>query len=273
MIAGVLPRMRRRTFFYLIQDYEPGFQPWSSDYSIALETYDMDIIPVINSASLAQYLVESRSGRFADPEFRSRILTFEPAIERRFFYHEPDTGERKRRLLFYARPTIAKRNLFEVGLSALIKVAARGVFPPDRWSLHFIGENLPETTIGNGVTIRPFPWLDFAAYARLMRTSDILLSLMLSPHPSYAPLEMAACGGIVVTNSFACKTQELLNGYSSNILAPPPFPRAIAETLERAAAISASGAGAGVTLSLPFTWQEAFAPILPSLKSIWEKLA
>jgi hypothetical protein len=32
-----------------------------------------------------------------------------------------------------------------------------------------------------------------------MRESDLLLSLMLSPHPSYPPLEMAVSAGVAVT--------------------------------------------------------------------------
>lgn len=272
MIAAVLPRMHRQTFFYLIQDFEPGLHAWSSDYSLALETYGMDIIPIINTTVLSDHLVDSKCGRFSDPEFCSRILAFEPAIDRRYFYYEPETSGRRHRLLFYARPTIAKRNLFEIGLSALIKAAARGAFPPDRWTLNFIGENLPETPIGNGVVIRPVAWLDFAAYARLMRTSDILLSLMMSPHPSYAPLEMAACGGVVVTNSFACKTQERLAGYSPQILAPPPFAQPIAEGLEHAAGIVSGGGYGSASLTLPSTWQESFAPILPGLRAAWEQL-
>lgn len=272
MIAAVLPRMHRRTFFYLIQDFEPGFHPWSSDYSLAFETYDMDIIPIINTALLRDHLVDNQGRQFRDPSFRSRIHTFEPAIDRRHFYYRPESAGRKHRLLFYARPQIAKRNLFEIGLSALIKAAARGVFPPGQWNLHFIGENLPETAIGHGVVIRPIPWLDFASYARLMRTSDILLSLMMSPHPSYAPLEMAACGGVVVTNSFACKTQERLAGYSPQILAPPPFAQPITEALEHAAGIVSSGGYGSAALMLPSTWQESFAPILPGLRAAWEQL-
>jgi hypothetical protein len=272
IIATALPQMRRKRFFYLIQDFEPGFQAWSTDYSLALETYDMDIIPVINSSVLRDHLVENRIGRFADPSFSAGAISFEPAIDRQYFRPEPRPSGHRRRLLFYARPTAAKRNLFEIGLSALIKAVSRGAFTPDQWTLHFIGENLPDTPIGNGVVIRSFPWLDFPSYARLMRQSDILLSLMLSPHPSYAPLEMAACGGVVVTNSFGCKTQDILAGYSANILAPPPYAGSISEALERAAEMVANADVPAAPFGLPSTWQESFAPILPGIKSAWESL-
>jgi hypothetical protein len=271
-LVQVLPQMRQERFFYLIQDFEPGFYGWGTEYSLALETYDMDIIPVINSSLLRDHLVENRIGRFADPDFGSRIMSFEPAIDSKHFHHETRSAERQRRLLFYARPNLAKRNLFEIGLSALIQAVSRGALSPDRWSLHFIGENLSDTAIGNGAVIRAYPWLNFSSYARLMRQSDILLSLMLSPHPSYAPLEMAACGGIVVTNSFGCKTQQRLSTYSPNILAPPPYAKAIASSLETAAEMVERNGSTLNPVALPATWQESFAPILAQIKATWESL-
>jgi hypothetical protein len=271
MIAEILPRMRRQTFFYLIQDFEPGFYGWSNDYSLAIETYDMDIIPIINTSILRDYFIDSRIGRFADPSFCARSLTFEPAIDRRHFYREEKIAGRPYRLLFYARPTIAVRNLFEIGLAALSKAASRGAFSRHPWTLHYIGESLPSTDIGSGITIQPYPWLDFAAYTRLMRQSDVLLSLMLSPHPSYAPLEMASCDGIVVSNNFACKSQERLSQYSPNILAPPPYAHTVAAAIERATAMAEAGVPPA-PLVAPATWRESFASILPRIRAEWDRL-
>ena len=47
--------------------------------------------------------------------------------------------------------------------------------------------------------------LDLDAYAALLRESAIGISLMVSPHPSYPPLEMAHLGMLVLTNRFAAK--------------------------------------------------------------------
>ena len=60
-----------------------------------------------------------------------------------------------------------------------------------------------------------------------MRESDILLSLMLSPHPSYPPLEMAASGGLVVTTSYEGKSARQLASLSANIVATEPTLEAI----------------------------------------------
>jgi len=45
MIKHALGTMRSRRFIYLIQDYEPGLYPWSTQYALALETYGLDFQP------------------------------------------------------------------------------------------------------------------------------------------------------------------------------------------------------------------------------------
>ena len=47
--------------------------------------------------------------------------------------------------------------------------------------------------------------LDLDAYGSLLRESAVGLSLMVSPHPSYPPLDMAHLGLRVVTNGFGPK--------------------------------------------------------------------
>ena len=41
-IKHILPSSNRQSFVYLIQDYEPAFFEWSSNYAWALETYGMN---------------------------------------------------------------------------------------------------------------------------------------------------------------------------------------------------------------------------------------
>jgi hypothetical protein len=47
--------------------------------------------------------------------------------------------------------------------------------------------------------------LDLASYGEILRSSAIGVSLMVSPHPSYPPLEMAELGMLVLTNRFGAK--------------------------------------------------------------------
>src|SRR5205823_6115826 len=103
-LKPVLPRMRRQKFIYLVQDFEPGFYAWSSNYALAIETYGMDFYAAINERFLAEQLVQQAVGRFAEPGFLDHhCRVFEPAVDRRAF-HPPMHAQHgtTRTLLFYA---------------------------------------------------------------------------------------------------------------------------------------------------------------------------
>jgi hypothetical protein len=266
MIKDILPYSRTKRFLYLIQDYEPGFYPWSTVHALALETYGLDFEALINERSLLDMLVHSRTGRFADPEFVRGCLVFEPAVDRERFYPELTTESRRKRLLFYARPQ-APRNLYELGVLALKKAVERGAFCPQMWDLRFIGENVPDADLGHGVVIRSLPWLNYDAYAAMIRRSDIGLALMLSPHTSYPPLEMAASGLSVVTNSFATKTASGLGAISANLLPVAPTLESVVEGLLWAARRTEDWEArrAGSAVRLPGSWDEVFEPLVPRM--------
>ena len=269
MIRDVLPKVRIQRFFYVIQDYEPAMNPWSSEFSMALETYALDFFPIFNTALLRDYFIANRIERFADSAFSAEALVFEPAIDRDFFYVEPRSGTRKNRLLFYARPTIAPRNLFEIGLSALKRAAEGGVFNNSPWQLCFIGEAIAMTTLTDTISVEPCPWLTYEKYARLMRQSDVLLSLVLSPHPSYPPLEMAACGGMVVTNTFGSKTQTRLQAYSENIIAVEPYVSSIVSGIENAVKRVENHSRKRRHINLHSDWEILFSSVVSKPQAIW----
>jgi hypothetical protein len=96
-----------RPFTYLVQDFEPGFYPWSAQSELARATYasGAPTIAVINSGLLKAYLDE-QGITFDDP------LTFEPRIDaglRPLLSEAP--RERRRRIVVYGRPE-TPRNAF-----------------------------------------------------------------------------------------------------------------------------------------------------------------
>ncbi|MFC7540953.1 hypothetical protein ACFQU2_17840 [Siccirubricoccus deserti] len=225
-LAPVLPRMTRDWFLYLVQDFEPGFYAWSSNYALALETYGMPHRAAINEGFLAEYLRTQGPGLYADPDFvDARCQVFEPAVDRRIFH--PPAAPRAggaRRLLFYARPTITNmRNLLGLGVQALRQAIGDGVFEGE-WEFHAIGSrgSLPPLSLGGGRMLHPAPWAGYDGYAETLRQADILLCPMLSPHTSYPVLEMAACGGVAVTNTFGPKTAAALAALSPDIIGVAP---------------------------------------------------
>ncbi|WP_084799752.1 glycosyltransferase [Bradyrhizobium sp. Ai1a-2] len=264
-------RTIHRTLIYLIQDFEPILHEGSTFHARALETYDFDHIPIVNTRLLLDYLIDQRAGRFADDAFARDALWFEPALDRKFYYPERTSengGSKKKVLLFYARPSVARRNLFELGVVALQRAVAAGHINANNWELWAMGEKLPPVNLGNGVVLNPLPWMSFSDYARQMRTADLLLSLMLSPHPSYPPLEMAAAGKLVVTNSFSVKSPERMRSLSRNILVAEPNVDSIASVL--GAAIGRINVGLpspdpSGNIALPLDWDQSLNGVLEEL--------
>ena len=263
MIKHALPAMRHRRFLYVIQDFEPGLYPWSTEYALALETYGLDFHAIVNESLLMQHLEAMRIGRFANGAAGGATLVFEPAVDRSLFFPDRGPERERRRLVFYARPS-APRNLYELGLAALKRAAEEGAFPADSWELRSMGDDLPPARLTADVVVEPLPWLDFQAYAELLRGSDVGLSLMLSPHTGYPVLELAACGAVAVTNTFGTKTAERLATISPNIVGAPPTVETLAAALVEAAAAAERG-GRDADLALPSTWEAVFGPRVPEV--------
>lgn len=259
-----------KTFIYLIQDFEPILHEGSTYQARALETYDLPHIPVINTRLLLDHLVRERAGSYADHRFAEQALWFEPALDRNYYFSDADQKKSggKKVLLFYARPTVARRNLFEVGLVALRLAVASGAIDKETWEVWAMGERLSPVALGNGMFLNPLPWMSFDDYARRVRTADLMLSLMLSPHPSYPPLEMAASGKLVVTNSFSVKTAERIREISPNILVAAPTAESVAAALENAAGRINAGLQSpdpSGRITLPCNWDESLGAVVPEI--------
>jgi hypothetical protein len=259
---AALDAVNAHEFVYLIQDFEPGFYPWSVKYALASETYAMPMRAIVNEPLLLEHLVAERVGLFAAPDGGDRSRAFMPAVDRSVFSRRsPDSRGGSRHLVFYARPRHA-RNLFEIGLRALRLAAQRGAFDNADWRFSAIGSDLVELPLSERLALRPVPWMSYRDYGAFLGGADVLISLMLSPHTSYPPLEMAATGGLVITNTFGVKTRDALAAISPNIIAATSdidgLVAAICEATDRAAA----GPAETPTVGLPATWDEALEPVL-----------
>ena len=195
-------------FGYLIQDFEPGFYPWSARSELARATYAdaAATIAVFNTSILRDYL--HGQGFAFEHE-----LAFEPRLAGPLrAAREAPPVARARRIVAYGRPGIP-RNAFPAIVEGLR--AWRSSYPhADRWTVVSAGQAHPEVELGGGATMASVGKLDLAAYGRLLRSSAVGLSLMVSPHPSYPPLEMAHLGLLVLTNTFDGKD---LAGWHTNI--------------------------------------------------------
>jgi len=256
-------------FVYLVQDFEPGFYPWSTNHALVLETYRFPHRTIYNESLLRDYFattgIDTPAAGDAAPDAASSIA-FEPAVDRGTF--RPGALAERPTLLFYARPR-NPRNAFELGLRALRRAVAEGSFDARPWRFLAIGDQIPELPLGHGFRLERAPWLPVAGYGELLGSSDVLLSLMVSPHTSYPPLEMAAAGGRVVTNTFGPKTAAALRAMAPSIEGVPADELSLAEALGRAARRPRRDAAMPAPqLGLPGTWDEALDPVVDWLVAL-----
>jgi hypothetical protein len=105
---------------------------------------------------------------------------------------------------------------------------------------------------------------------------------MLSPHPSYPPLELAACGAEVVTNSYGVKTAARLRELAPRLrVAPPEIDAITTELLAAATSVEQRTQATGgesftpqapqLTGLVPGDWETSFAPVLAALLDDWRQ--
>ena len=232
-------------FVYFIQDDESMFCTNDADRAKALATLSMDSFRIVNESVLADHLG------------MDECAVFEPAVDETLFYPEEKTNQ----LVFYARPN-RPRNLYQVGILALDKVVKEGLL--DGWDLIAVGSVLPK--FGRTVGVRNIPWQRYKDYAAMLRKTRIALSLMNSPHTSYPPLEVSACGGVVVTNSFRGKTANRIKQYAPRSVVVWDSVDSVADGLRRALAGEGSdGEFRGCTHR---NWDDAFSHIFPQVEGM-----
>jgi glycosyltransferase involved in cell wall biosynthesis len=255
----------QRRFLYLIQDYECLLHPASTEQALASETYNLNYLPIVNTSLLYDFFVENRIGCFSNREFAAQAFVFEPAIDTKLFFPPKDgltsVRDRKKRLLFYARPANGARNLFELGVAALRKLVSEGKMSGGDWEFCGMGDPFDPVPLGAGSRLEALPWKGLMDYAQQMRASEVLLSLMLSPHPSYPPMEMAACGRPVVTTTYSTKNKARLQAISRNIYAVEPTVEGIAEGLLSAI----SHGGRPEPINMPTSWSESLDSMVSRL--------
>ncbi|MFV2044511.1 MAG: class I SAM-dependent methyltransferase [Anaerolineales bacterium] len=195
---------------YLLQEDERTFYPLGDDYIRCSEILKSSRIHfLVNSELLYDHLLSE-----GFENLRVNGLWFEPSFPEDVFFRE-DRQPGKKIFFFYARPNNL-RNLFYLGLEVIDAAVSRGILDPNEWHFYFVGKDIPDIRIAGELRPSVFENVSWADYAALVRTVDLGLCLMLSPHPSYPPLDLAASGAVVVTNRF--RNKHNLTRYSPNIL-------------------------------------------------------
>ena len=210
---------------YLIQDFEPGFYPWSTEYALAELTYNQNkesIIAVINSRQLYDFMKIKGYSFF-------KMMYFDPVLNDKLkekVHLYKDGKKRKKQILIYGRPS-EDRNAFEI-IRYSLQEWSKIYSGAKEWDIVSLGEYYGSVKLENN-TIEAKGKVSLDEYARIMGESYAGISLMVSPHPSYPPLEMSTFGVRTITN---CYENKDLSDFNSNIISLKTCdPEKIVETL------------------------------------------
>jgi O-antigen biosynthesis protein len=161
--------------FYLMQDYEPSFYPASTLFGMAEQTYELGLYGICNTESMH---------RIYSGAYHGVSTYFTPAVDRSIFHAQArQTMDRPVTIFAYARDHF--RNRWELVFAALSEIKRR--YGDDVRIIAAGARYLPASAdfIDLGL-------LDFRATGRLYRETDIGVSMQISRHPSYLPLELMA---------------------------------------------------------------------------------
>jgi hypothetical protein len=197
---------------YLLQEDERMFYPYGDDHLLANEIMSNSKLKyIINTKLLYDHLISTGLDNI-----QKNGLYFEPAFDKANYYLDKTIEKQKLKLFFYARPNNL-RNIFYRGIEILDKAINLQIIDTNEWEIYLVGKDIPNNlTFTNGYQPKIISNLNYDEYGNFIRTVDLGFSLMYTPHPSYPPLDLAACGAVVVTNS--CGIKSNLTMYSENII-------------------------------------------------------
>jgi hypothetical protein len=254
--------LEEKRFLFMVQEYEPYFMGMNSINALFRQAYKFPQVSLFSTELLQDFFRREQIGVFANPEGQRDATVFSNAIQK-FQPTRELLMRTQRRLLFYARPEDhAARNLFELGMIALVMLVRDPRVNLANWSFHGIGSIDRSNTLelAPGIPLELVPKTSLQDYIELMPSFDVGLSLMLTPHPSLVPIEMASAGMWTVTNTYANKTAEQLRAISSNLIGVEPTVAAIRDGLVEAMGRvhEVDNRLAGARVAWPNDWEHAF---------------
>ena len=244
-LASDAARQLNVTPVFMIQDYEPDYNPAGSLRTFTRSAYDLPHIGVYNSAKLHEYFRD-----FTDiAPVRAagyRYVTFENDIKPMPLdfdtFKTRHTAKAKRRLIAYARPEfLGGRNEFATIVLALRQAILLGHIDETAWEFSGIGSVLPRPDIAlTGRSKMGFiPKLALEKYEEYVLSGDVGISVLSTPHPGIIHFQMAKFGLATVTYQTPGRSAEWLKAQNGNIVPAPSTIDGLCEAIAKAVQLSA----------------------------------
>lgn len=210
-----------RRKFYMIQDFEAIFYPAGTLHALSEATYRLGMYGICNTHTLK---------RIYESDYGGKGFGFDPAVDTALFH--PREGQRRRgdtmTVFLYGRPG-TWRNCWELAMSALRRLKQR---TKKKIRVVTAGSWAPPPDSEGAYLIDNLGLLDYRDTAELYRTVDVGLTLSVSKHPSYLPLELMASGVCVVSNINTAGSWLLKDG--ENAILSEPTAESLAYALDTA---------------------------------------
>ncbi len=97
--------------------------------------------------------------------------------------------------------------MFLYGIDMLERAIEADILDMAHWDICCAGQDVPPLAFSNGYEAANLGQLSWDAYANMLRDTDLTLSLMYTPHPSYPPYDAACSGSVVLSNKCLNKTE------------------------------------------------------------------
>lgn len=265
----ILGYLNCNKFFWFIQENELLLHAGDETYAKAISCYNMNYYSFINSSILFDDLKKTLFP-FTDKNYcEDKCVCFEPAFDTKKLYFIEKPIRKNLKIIFYSRDaTISKRNCIKLLHNLIICSFQNGILSNND-KVYGFGQKKGIVNLSGGFYYEELGFLDLNEYYKLIRSSDILISFQMAPHPSYPPLEMSFCNGLTLHTNFSNKNEQTIKRYTDKIIMCEPNINSLLSGLEKAVnLIKKNNLENTIPKLLNDNWDIPFNECFESLKNV-----
>lgn len=247
----------RYTFFYMLQDIETLLFPHGDQKSWSGA--------LLNEAS-TKYIMDSKilknyfNNKSAYTQLVNQSVDFERVFPNHLFSLKSSTflPKNKKKLLFYSQEHYSYE--FYAGLQMLDEAMLKGMIEDD-WEIYFPHETSTSIIFSNGTRPKKLEKLNWTHYLEFINTVDLCFSFDNTYHPNFISDDIAAAGGVVLTNQYAAKYNP---SYSKNMIFTSLEKKAVMVGIKEAIALSKDIEKRSIncTHKTESNWETSLEPVL-----------